>query len=270
MVLFSDLKLRTISSLILLFISLSALIMGGIYFDLLITLISIILSFEWMRIISNNYWIIRGIISSFGLIFILTNNGTDSILLISAVITTILISSFSRLFSVSAFLSSIGFIYILSAMSVLKWLMGFEKGLIGIIIIFLTVIISEISGYIFGNIIGGPKLFKKISPNKTLSGLLGSFFLGILSYYLFSLFYSSNSNILIFSIGFCIVLVSILGDLIISSLKRRSNMKDSGFILPGHGGLFDRLDGLLAVLIFFPFISAVFGHIGNPISIIFG
>ena len=69
MVLFSDLKLRTISSLILLFISLSALIMGGIYFDLLITLISIILSFEWMRIISNNYWIIRGIITSFGLIF---------------------------------------------------------------------------------------------------------------------------------------------------------------------------------------------------------
>lgn len=103
MVLFSDLKLRTISSLILFFISLSALIMGGIYFDLLITLISIVLSFEWMRIVSNNYWIIRGIISSLGLIFILTNNGTDSILLISVVITTILISSFSRLFSVSAF-----------------------------------------------------------------------------------------------------------------------------------------------------------------------
>ena len=154
MVLFSDLKLRTISSLILFFISLSALIMGGIYFDLLITLISIVLSFEWMRIVSNNYWIIRGIISSFGLIFILTNNGTDSILLISVVITTILISSFSRLFIVSAFLSSIGFIYILSAMSVLQWLMEFEKGLIGIIIIFLTVIISEISGYIFGNVIG--------------------------------------------------------------------------------------------------------------------
>ena len=122
MVLFSDLKLRTISSLILFFISLSALIMGGIYFDLLITLISIVLSFEWMRIVSNNYWIIRGIISSFGLIFILTNNGTDSILLISVVITTILISSFSRLFSVSAFLSSIGFIYILSAMSLLHLL----------------------------------------------------------------------------------------------------------------------------------------------------
>ena len=74
MVLFSDLKLRTISSLILFFISLSALIMGGIYFDLLITLISIVLSFEWMRIVSNNYWIIRGIISSLGLILILTNN----------------------------------------------------------------------------------------------------------------------------------------------------------------------------------------------------
>ena len=87
MVLFSDLKLRTISSLILLFISLSTLFMGGIYFDIFITLISIILSFEWMRIISNNNWIIRGIISSLGLIYILTNNGSDSILLISVVIT---------------------------------------------------------------------------------------------------------------------------------------------------------------------------------------
>ena len=270
MVLFSDLKLRTISSLILLFISLSALFMGGIYFDIFITLISIILSFEWMRIISNNNWIIRGIISSLGLIYILTNNGSDSILLISVVITTILISSFSRLFSVSAFLSSIGFIYILSAMSVLQLLMGSEKGLIGIIIIFLTVIVSEISGYIFGNIIGGPKLFKKISPNKTWSGLSGSFLFGILNYYLFSLFYSSNSSILIFSIGFCIVLISILGDLTLSSLKRRSNLKDSGFILPGHGGLFDRLDGILAVLVFFPFISGFFGHMGNPVNIIFG
>jgi len=102
---------------------------------------------------------------------------------------------------------------------------------------------SDIGGYIFGKVIGGKKLIK-ISPNKTISGSIGSFIFSLLPLFLFS-FQLSLKNIL-----FCLI-VSLscqLGDLIISYFKRLNKVKDTGNILPGHGGLLDRLDGIIFAL----------------------
>ena len=105
---------------------------------------------------------------------------------------------------------------------------------------------TDIGGYIFGKTFGGKKL-TNVSPNKTISGSIGSFIFAILSLiifvYLEYLNLDFNQNNIIFC--FFISLISQIGDLFISYLKRKAKVKDTGKILPGHGGLLDRLDGII-------------------------
>ena len=110
-------------------------------------------------------------------------------------------------------------------------------------IILFGCIASDIGGFIFGKIFKGPKL-TKISPNKTYSGAIGSIVLTLITF-LFSFYYFLK----IFNLDTIILalVVSIfcqLGDLLFSLLKRKAKLKDTGNILPGHGGVLDRLDGI--------------------------
>ena len=101
---------------------------------------------------------------------------------------------------------------------------------------------SDIGGYIFGKIFKGKKL-SKISPNKTYSGLIGSYIFSLIFSNIFFLDYLSINNIIIFSL--IISSISQAGDLCISFLKRKAKIKDTANFLPGHGGLLDRFDGLI-------------------------
>ena len=107
-------------------------------------------------------------------------------------------------------------------------------------------ICSDIGGYIIGRTIGGKKLIK-ISPNKTISGSLGSFCFSIFPLLLFYNFdpskylHSINNFLLCLEIS----LVCQLGDLFVSYFKRKAKVKDTGRILPGHGGILDRIDGII-------------------------
>ena len=117
-------------------------------------------------------------------------------------------------------------------------------------VVFLFVIsicfFSDIGGYAIGRTIGGKKL-TKISPNKTVSGSIGSFLFSILPLLLFYNFDQHEYSFSISNILFCLLisLACQLGDLFISYLKRKAKIKDTGFILPGHGGLLDRVDGII-------------------------
>ena len=98
-------------------------------------------------------------------------------------------------------------------------------------------------GYIFGKIFKGRKL-TKLSPNKTYSGVLGSYVFTILSSIIFMQLFSTNIfNLILISIY--ISTISQLGDIFVSYLKRLAEIKDSGKVLPGHGGVLDRIDGFL-------------------------
>ena len=117
-----------------------------------------------------------------------------------------------------------------------------------------TCIFTDIGGYIFGKIFKGKKL-TKISPNKTYSGLIGSF---ILSLIFTIIFFKNYFNIeMIILMSFVISGVSQIGDIFISYLKRKARVKDTGIILPGHGGILDRLDGLIFALPFGFFIFKI-------------
>ena len=103
-------------------------------------------------------------------------------------------------------------------------------------------IFTDIGGYIFGNIFKGKKL-TSISPNKTYSGMIGSFVCSLLICMLFIIYLNFSNSFIIYT--FLISLVSQAGDLFISYLKRKANIKDTGNFLPGHGGFLDRLDGII-------------------------
>ena len=122
-------------------------------------------------------------------------------------------------------------------------------------IIILT-IFSDIGGYIFGKTFKGKKI-SKISPNKTISGIIGSFIFAVLSVFFISFIISLMSglenNFFIkpkyFILALLFSFAAQLGDIFISYFKRLEKLKDTGKILPGHGGIFDRIDGLMFVVI---------------------
>ena len=117
--------------------------------------------------------------------------------------------------------------------------------------IILICIFTDIGGYVFGNIFKGPKLIK-ISPKKTYAGVLGGFLFSLIAGFsfmkIFKINYLEIFNINIFLSILIISLISQIGDLIISFFKRKAKLKDTGNILPGHGGLLDRVDGLIFVM----------------------
>ena len=105
-------------------------------------------------------------------------------------------------------------------------------------------IASDIGGYIFGKIFKGPKL-TKISPNKTISGSIGSLFFSCLVLVILFYFLSINIDIKTTILAMIISVACQGGDLFFSFLKRKAKIKDTGSFLPGHGGVLDRIDGIL-------------------------
>ena len=202
---------RLYSSLIIIPISLFFLFQGSVFFIFFLSTILIVTSYEWIKMLKKNF-----LTQILGILF--------------------LIISF---YSAYKFRTNVG--------------------LHPFILIILICIFTDIGGYVFGKIFKGPKL-TKISPNKTYSGLLGSFIFPVIvsliynKYYtLTGTYFSSKLPGVNFELNFLffilfISMISQLGDLIISFFKREAKVKDTGNLLPGHGGLLDRIDGLIFVI----------------------
>ena len=143
----------------------------------------------------------------------------------------------------------------------ITYLFRFDENL-GLNIFIFSILISittDIGGYVFGNIFKGPKL-TKISPQKTYSGMIGSFLLSALLTFIYSSQYEINNwnNTKLLFVVLLISAISQIGDLILSLFKRLSKIKNTGELIPGHGGLLDRVDGIIFALpcsyMFFKFI----------------
>ncbi len=117
--------------------------------------------------------------------------------------------------------------------------------IIGLFFVFIICVSTDIGGYVFGKIFNGPKL-TKISPNKTYAGAIGGYFFSLISLIIISSYIDYPFLTIQFFITFILIsTVSQIGDIIISYFKRKSNIKNSGKIIPGHGGLLDRIDGMI-------------------------
>ena len=140
-----------------------------------------------------------------------------------------------------------------------------ERSLEFFLLIIIVCVSTDLGGYIFGKLFKGPKLIK-ISPNKTYSGMLGGFLLAIIISYFFATKYTPTevvNNTYIGDLQFIILVLIIsstsqIGDLIISYFKRSSKIKDTGKIFPGHGGMLDRIDGMIFVFPITYLLSKIF------------
>ena len=158
-----------------------------------------------------------------------------------------------------------GMLYVGASAAMLLFLRGPATSLVPVLAVTGAVIATDIGAYFAGRTFGGPKIAPKISPSKTWSGLVG----GIAGASLVMAIYltaerdslacdagawhcTSNFGLVVSSVmaGAVIAVIAQIGDFFESWMKRRAGVKDSGNLIPGHGGLFDRLDGLLAVLVF--------------------
>ena len=207
----SQLFKRIISSIVLIPVTFFCVIKGSFFFNFFILILLILSLYEWHKMSFRKKYYFIGVI--------------------------FLIFSFYTTFSIRN--------------------ENMENGLFVFILILLISISSDLGGYIFGKTFGGKKL-TKISPNKTYSGVIGGFTISLMSIFVFTKLdmfgqnsYNSsyNYNIILFTLTFS--LVSQIGDIIVSYFKRLSNMKDSGKLIPGHGGILDRIDGMIFAFPFF-------------------
>ena len=127
-----------------------------------------------------------------------------------------------------------------------------QLGLNFFLFILIVCIFTDIGGYLFGKTFKGPKL-TKISPNKTYAGVIGSFLFSLIAALVFIKYvdeigFKNNDQLEVLLVILFISFISQIGDLIISYFKRKAKLKDTGKILPGHGGFLDRVDGLIFVM----------------------
>jgi len=220
------------------------------FFITLITIVSLISLFELSKLIElrNIYSILYWVIPIACSIIYLNNN--HNILLVTLISTFfwLFIATFS-VFKGKIFINSIkflyGFIIIFGLYISTFYLFKNDKNLL--LISLFIVWFSDIFAYIFGSYFGKRKLAPLISPGKTYEGIYGAFAVNFILIIFISFFFSYSFKSL-FILILLIIPLSILGDLFESLLKRGASKKDSGNLIPGHGGFLDRIDGLLSSL----------------------
>jgi phosphatidate cytidylyltransferase len=147
-------------------------------------------------------------------------------------------------------LSGVGVLYSTLPVVALGWLRGDEPlGFLATIFVLLSVVVTDVAAYAAGRTIGGPKLWPSVSPNKTWSGLIGAVVGASLAGALFSWLSGTGSAQWLASLGGVLAIIAQGGDLAESALKRHFGVKDSGDLIPGHGGVMDRMDGIVTASI---------------------
>ena len=154
-----------------------------------------------------------------------------------------------NLFSKKNLLFIFGFFVLLIFLISILRIYNFSEFNLKFLWLILITWLTDIGGYIFGKLFGGPKLIK-ISPNKTWSGLIGSIILSQFAFLIFFLDPNYKFNISILFVQLILSIVGQVGDIMMSYVKRANNKKDTSNFIPGHGGFLDRVDGLIWIIIF--------------------
>lgn len=249
----NNLLTRILSALIMLPLAVFIILKGGMFFLILISLLTVLILSEWNGICEKKpfSWLFA-VQALSALLLIYQLNIESSYIWISFISSVISIMAIALLIKAKMIWAVTGFLYaIIPSASFLL----IEKQFGGILVLWMMIVIwsMDTGAYFAGKNIGGPKMSPKISPNKTWSGLIGGTIAAILIGGFYG-FYMQDQNVPLFSDATILLLfsglfaiLSQMGDLAESAVKRRFSVKDSGSIIPGHGGVMDRVDGVLFV-----------------------
>lgn len=267
---FADLRIRVLSALGVAALALLFAWAGGVWIALLAAAAAVIMVLEWRSITAR-----RGgpagpqaapfVIAALGGVLLLQFGPVwaAAVFLIGVALAGLALDA-SRGERAAGLWSVLGTLYIGGAAMALVGLRGFEPyGFLTIIWAVLVVIAADVGGYFAGKTVGGPKLWRRVSPNKTWAGMVGGIVLAFLIGGLFSWGTTGTYYYQVCTVSAVAALLSQAGDLAESALKRRFGVKDAGTLIPGHGGLLDRLDGhipaiLVAAIVTFSRDQAVF------------
>lgn len=242
----SVLKTRVLSALVMAPPALLAAWAGGYAFAALIALAAALMCWEWHRMLNGAY-ALSGRVASAGcaLASLLTVARPDIGLAMVAlsVLASAGLAGSDRSGRVWA---AFGAVYAGLPSVTLVWLRDDPTAGNAVIWWLLLVVWStDIGAYAFGRLIGGPKLLPAVSPKKTWAGLVGGMISAGLAALLVAVVVGAAAGLTVFAVGAAVAVVAQVGDLFESWIKRRCNVKDSSNIIPGHGGVLDRVDGLL-------------------------
>lgn len=259
----SELVRRVLSAIVLVFLALGLTWYSPTSFAMLVLLGAILLSWEWgemtrqpnaetdrtPHLAIDVLTIVYGVMM-LALVIALLWRANDYLFLIIAlaIITAFYFSTRREKDKNHALWDLGGLLYIgLPLIALVMLRQNFMEGLWLILFLFVTVWSVDIGAYFFGRSIGGPKLAPVISPKKTWSGFIGGVVTGAVLALVFSLSYGELkvSGGLLFVIALILGITAQIGDLLESVIKRHFGIKDSSQLIPGHGGLFDRVDGLI-------------------------
>ena len=180
--------------------------------------------------------------------------------LVAAIAAPIMVLEWIRLTPGRPFARGLAILYALAAVVALLWLRHQPgTGRETVLWIVACVIAADTGAYFLGSIAGGVKLAPSISPSKTWSGLIGGMCGAAVVSALMGLVFQLGETLSLAAIGAGIAIVEQMGDLLESAAKRRAGVKDSGRLIPGHGGLLDRVDGLIAILVVVALVRLVTG-----------
>jgi phosphatidate cytidylyltransferase len=242
-----NLLVRVAAALVLAPLAIAAAYAGGWLWAGLVTMAAIGLYVEWLTVVGARApgAVVAGVVALAIVGPLLATARMDALLLVLVVglAGVTLLSPAQRLWSAA------GFAYAAAA-EVASVLVRIDRadGFVALMLVLLVVWVTDIGGYVAGRGIGGPKLWPKVSPGKTWAGAIGGFVASLMvaaGFVAFGL--GKTAPVLV--LGAVLSIASQLGDLFESAVKRRFGVKDSSHIIPGHGGLLDRLDGFIAAIV---------------------
>jgi phosphatidate cytidylyltransferase len=256
-----NLLMRVTAALVLAPLALAIAYAGGWLWTVLVTLASIGVYLEWLTIVGTAREVrvvAAGVVTLAASGVGLAADRIDAafLALVIGLASVALLSAERRHWTVTGFLYAAG----AEIASVLVRL-DQTKGFVALILVLLVVWATDIGGYFAGRGIGGPKLWPRVSPKKTWAGSIGGFVASLAVAGGFAaLGLGKTGPILLLAAALSIA--SQLGDLFESAVKRRFGVKDSSHIIPGHGGLLDRLDGFVAAIV----LAAIFGFLRGGVD----
>ncbi len=267
---------RIISALALLPPVIGAIYFGGWWFYGLLLLGGVLMMLEWNRMVSCQNPLVDVAtllpVVLFPLIFVLLPKSeailSNPMILVIVLCIILAVGIFIETVKTKSnkhktlYYSFLGSAYVSSALVALSWLRSVDDYGLMVLWIFLNVWAMDVGGYFAGKGIGGPKLSPKISPNKTWAGLAGGILLAMIISYLFSLVFSWGDIGKTWILGGVVAVVAQIGDLYESAIKRRFDIKDSGELIPGHGGILDRVDGIVSAAPFSALALALYFALG--------
>jgi phosphatidate cytidylyltransferase len=249
-----NLVMRVGAALVLAPLTIAVAYTGGLFWAALVTLVAIGLFLEWLTVVSAAR-AIRVTVSGSVALAIAGWCLAAGQINVSLAALAVGFAAVALLSPERRGWSAAGFLYAAAALvaSVLLRLDP-DAGLVALIFVLLVVWVTDIGGYFAGRGIGGPKLWPRVSPKKTWAGALGGFAGSLVIAAGFAAF-GFGKPLPLLLLAAILSVASQLGDLFESAVKRRFGVKDSSHIIPGHGGLLDRLDGFVAAIV----LAALFG-----------